>query len=447
MASRIPGFLGGLPGGSLLEQLVVWQVAGQIINAALAPELAGLQEEVFKLNPSLQLTVADTVAAVVRSYLTAAEGAEEASLSGIDARRFKLLVNTAGNPPGVSELLELLRRGVIPEAGSGADSVSYEQGVREGQTKNKWIEPLKALKTSLPSPEAALEALLEGQTDKATALKLYEQWGGDPRYFDLMFETRGSAPTPLEAATMARRGIIPWEGTGPDATTFQQAFLEGPWRNKWLEPYKTLAEYIPPPRAVTAMLRAGSITKEQAQRFYSWSGANAEVTAALLADATRQRSQTTLQLSRATILSLYEEGRFSREQAKAELVKRGEPEEVAELELVEAEWRRARTLEDHAVTRIHALYIGHKIDKTTAGSGLAELKLGKDQVAAMFAVWDVERAANVRTLTPAQILDLLLLGVPEAAVQAMLVDEGYSEQDATFLVAIKLKRQLFSSEA
>jgi hypothetical protein len=434
-----------LPGGSLLEQLVVWQVAGQIINAALGPELAGLQEEVFKLNPSLQMSVADTVNAVIRGYLSEAEGGEEASLSGIDRKRFKLLLDSAGNPPGVAELLELWRRRVIPEAGSGADAVSYEQGVREGQTKNKWIEPLKALKTQLPTPDAALAALLEGQTDEAEAKRLYEEWGGDPRYFQLMFETRGSAPTPLEAALMARRGIIPWDGQGPAVTSYRQAFLEGPWRNKWLEPYRTLAEYIPPPRAVTAMLRAGSITVEQARKFYAWSGANEEVTAALIADATRQRSQTTLQLSRTTILNLYEEGRFSREQAKAELVKRGEPEEVAEFELVEAEWRRTRALEDHAITRIHALYVGHKADKQTAGAALGELKLGRDQVEAMFAVWDVERAASYKTLTTAQTLDLLLLGVAEADVKVMLEDEGYSAQDATFLVAIKLKRKLFSA--
>jgi len=442
VASRVPSFLGGLPGGSLLEQLVVWQVAGQIINAALGPELAGLQEEVFKLNPSLQMSVADAVAAVVRGYLSETEGATEASLSGIDARRFQLLVDAAGNPPAPAELLELWRRKVIPETGSGADSVSVEQGIREGQTKNKWIGPLKALKSALPSPDAALEALLEGQTDDATARDLYEQWGGDPRYFDLMFETRGSAPTPLEAATMARRGIIPWDGQGPQATSYQQAFLEGPWRNKWLGPYKTLAEYIPPPRAVTAMLRAGSISKAQAEKFYAWSGANAEVTAALVADATRQRSSTTLALSRSTILSLFEEGRFTRAQAKAELVKRGEPDEVAEFELVEAEWRRAKTLDDHAITRLHTLYVGYKIDKQTAGAALAELKLGKDQTDAMFTVWDVERAANIRALTPAQILDLLLLGVAETDVQAMLEAEGYSAQDAFFLISIKLKRHL-----
>jgi len=434
--------LGGLPGGSLLEQLVVWQVAGQIINAALGPELAGLQEEVFKLNPSLQMSVADTVAAVVRGYLTEVEGATEASLSGIDAARFQIMVNAAGNPPAPAELLELWRRKVIPESGSGAESVSVEQGIREGQTKNKWIGPLKALKTQLPSPDAALEALLEGQTDAATARDLYEQWGGDPRYFQLMFETRGSAPTPLEAATMARRGIIPWEGQGPAVTSFQQAFLEGPWRNKWLPAYRVLSEYLPPPRTVTALLRAGSIDEPTALKLFEEQGLRPELAQAYIADAKRQRTQPTQELARSTILSLFEEGRFTRAQAKTELLKRGELADVAEFELVEAEWRRAKTLDDHAIARLHTLYVGHKLDKAGVGSKLAELKLGKDQTDAMFAVWDVERAANVRALTPAQMLDLLLLGVAEADVWQMLVNDGYTEQDAYYLISIKLKRPL-----
>jgi hypothetical protein len=339
----------------------------------------------------------------------------------------------------VTELLELWRRKVIPETGSGADSLSYEQGVREGQTKNKWIEPLKALKTALPAPESALEALLEGQTDEATARDLYEQWGGDPRYFTLMFDTRGSAPTPLEAASMARRGIIPWEGTGPDVVSFQQAFLEGPWRNKWLTPYQKVSEYLPPPRTVTALLRAGTIDVATSTRIFEQSGLSPELTAAYVKDATQQRTQATRDLAKSTILSLYEEGRFTRQQALDELAKRGEPADVAEYEVQEAEWRRTKTITDHAVTKIHGLYVAHKTDKTTAGAALGELKLDKTQVDALFTVWDVERAATVKTLTTAQMLDLLLLGVGSAEVMAMLQDDGYTAGDAEALVRIKLK--------
>jgi hypothetical protein len=52
---------------------------------------------------------------------------------------------------------------------------------------------------------------------------------------------------------MANRGIIPWSGSGPRSTSFEQAFLEGPWRNKWLGPFRKAAEYFPPPRTITAM--------------------------------------------------------------------------------------------------------------------------------------------------------------------------------------------------
>jgi hypothetical protein len=440
MAINIPsGIFRGLGGGQMLQQLFLWQVAAQVMGVALAPEMQGLQEELFKLNPSLQLSVADAVAAAVRSYWTLDEAATEASLSGVNRERFQILYDSAGNPPGVTELLELWRRKVIPETGSGADSLSYEQGVREGQTKNKWIEPLKALKTALPAPESALEALLEGQTDEATARDLYEQWGGDPRYFTLMFDTRGSAPTPLEAASMARRGIIPWEGTGPDVVSFQQAFLEGPWRNKWLTPYQKVSEYLPPPRTVTALLRAGTIDVATATRIFEQSGLSPELTAAYVKDATQQRTQATRDLAKSTILSLYEEGRFTRQQALDELAKRGEPADVAEYEVQEAEWRRTKTITDHAVTKIHGLYVAHKTDKTTAGAALGELKLDKTQVDALFTVWDVERAATVKTLTTAQMLDLLLLGVGSAEVMAMLQDDGYTAGDAEALVRIKLK--------
>lgn len=436
----------GLLGSAGVQSFFVWSILSQLVSNGLTPVLTAEQQIAWKAAVKAglesELDPASLINAVIRGYLSPAEAADAAAAWGIGANHFQTLVDSAGNPPGVSDLLTLLRRGVIPEKGSGPESISYEQGVREGQTKNKWIEPLKALQVLQPSPESMLEALLEGQLERPQALEFYRKLGGDPDYFEILFNTRGSAPTPLEAAAMARRGIIPWSGRGPGVVSFEQAFLEGPWRNKWLEPYKGISEYLPPPRTVTALLRAGSIDEPTALKLFEEQGLRPELAQAYITDAKRERSTATRELARTTILSLYEEGRFTREQAKAELVKRGEPADVAEYEIEEAEWRRIKTLDDHAISRIHTLYVSHKVDKATAGGDLAAIKLGKDQVDAMFAVWDVERAANVRQLTPAQILDLLLLGVAEADVFAMLVNEGYSEQDAFYLISIKLKRPL-----
>jgi hypothetical protein len=436
----------GLLQSSGVQSFFVWSVLSQLVSAGLIPVLTAEQQVAWKaaVKAGLETEIdpAALVNAVIRGYLSMSEAADAAAAWGIGADHFKTLVDSAGNPPGVGDLLTLLRRGVIPEKGTGPESVSYEQGVREGQTKDKWIEPLKALMIQQPSPEQILTAYLEGQVDEATARADFQKLGGDPDYFDLLFNAQGSAPTPLEAAAMARRGIIPWEGKGPGVVSYEQAFLEGPWRNKWLNPYRAIAVYLPPPRTVTALLRAGTITEDRARALFEAQGLSPEDADAYIKDASQARTTASRELARSTIISLYEEGRFSRDQAKAELVKRGDPADVAEYELTEAEWRRVKTLDDHAVTRLHSLYVGHKLDAPSTAQELAALGIASDQVDRIMQVWEIEAAASVRTLTPAQILDLLLLGVSTADVMNYLQFEGYTAQDAEFLVRIKLKLPL-----
>lgn len=429
--------LGGILGNQTFQQLMVWQIVGQLINSALAPAWAGIQAEAYRIDQSIPLGVADAVDAWIKGHMTEAEAKAEAALSGISNPRMDTLGATAGEPPGVATLLEMWRRRVIPESGSGPDAVSVEQGIREGRTKNKWIAPYKELLYALPSPQAALQAYLEGQTTEADARAKYAEWGGDPRYFELMFNTQGSAPTPNEAAEMARRGIIPWEGDGPGVTSYRQAFLEGPWRNKWLEPYRALADYIPPPRATTAMLRNGSITDAQALKFYAAAGATGEVAAALLADAHHRSTEADRELTKTDILGLYYSQLIPRGDAEQFLSGLNYPPEVAAYLLDATDFRREKALLDQAVGRIRALYVAHRIDKAAAVSGLDSLGLPTANRDHLLLFWDQERALTVKLLTAADIaraVKLQLLTLDQAGAE--LVAQGYTERDAALYLAI-----------
>ena len=74
---------------------------------------------------------------------------------------------------------------------------------------------------------------------------------------------------------------------------------------------------------------------------------------------------------------------------------------------------------------------------------LGQLGLPPDRVSALLAGWDVDRSANVRTLTPAQIENAWEFGI-------MTVDEamtelgvlGYTPLDAWTLLSIKAKQAL-----
>lgn len=427
--SSIPG--PGLFRNETVKSIVVWGILAQLLSPLLQPLVQEIQTLVFPRFPDTPLSPAEAAAAVVKGHANEERGAAEAAISGLDLERFRLLVQAIQNPPGVETLLELWRRRVIPEAGTGAESVSVEQGIREGQTGNKWIEPLKALRTQLPSPQAALAALLEGQINESTARELYAEWGGDPRYFELQFNTQGSAPTPLEAAEMARRGIIPWEGEGPGVVSFRQAFLEGPWRNKWLGPYRSLSEYIPPPRTVTAMVREGSLSDADALGLFGAAGLNPKLAAAYLASAHKTKVSADHQLAKSDVLTLYYDQLWSREEALAALRGLDYSAENAAFLLDYTDFRRDKALLDRAVGRIHSLYVGHRIDKSAALAGLDGLGLATASRDHLLLTWDQERALNVRLLTPAEWATLArdrVIGPAEAAAE--LVGLGYSERDA-----------------
>lgn len=111
-------------------------------------------------------SVADAVNAAIRNqlpYFTAVALAYYAGLGvqGFDVppdadttrteTAFKVLYDTAGRPPAPTELAELVHRGAIPIKGRGAEALSFEQGIFEGDLKDKWEAPLEAFLEVIPS--------------------------------------------------------------------------------------------------------------------------------------------------------------------------------------------------------------------------------------------------------------------------------------------------------
>lgn len=127
----------------------------------------------------LPIGVADAVDAVVENQIPYADGEEYAYQNGLSQDGFKILVNTRGNPPSPTELGDMVRRGIIPLKGTGPDVLSFEQGVSEGATKDKWIKAYEAAMTVLP-PEGTIQAWLrEGVIGTDDAVARLQQLGYD----------------------------------------------------------------------------------------------------------------------------------------------------------------------------------------------------------------------------------------------------------------------------
>ncbi len=428
--------IGGLLGNQVLDQLLLYNVAGQLIGAALSPAVTAISSTVNAAAPLVPLSPADAADAVIRNVMPESSAAAEAAKAGIDADRFATLVLLAGNAPDPTSLAVALRRKLI-------DAATYDRGIRQGRLRDEWGPIVRELAVQQPSPEAMLAAYLEGQLPEAEARERYAQLGGDPDYFDILFDTQGQAPTPAQALELLNRGIIAERGSGPTSTSYEQAFLEGPWRNKWLGPFLALREYLPPPRTVTAMTREGALTHAQAAALFAKSGLSPELVTAYLHAASLTKTAKTKELSQSTVEALYRERLIPRAEAGAFLESLGYTAAEAELILELVDLQVAHHYLSTAVGRVHTLFVGHKIGEVQARTLLGDLKLDSTSIDDLVATWHYERAANIRTLTPAEIASAMTDKiVTQAEAQAMLEALGYLPHDAWIHLSVHAKEPL-----
>ena len=448
------GVLGGSQANDSARQLFVWGVLYGLLSAVFLPVTTAIQQDAWQAavedNLYRALTPDELATMVVRGWKTLESAQAEAMKSGIAQNDFNTMVNNRRNPIAPEEAAVALRRKIIPQD-AAPGTPSFTNAIRQGNLGDQWGPVIQELARTIPTPADVLQAYLEGQiNDEATARALYTATGGldqdaanNVDWFTLMFETRGSAPTPNEAATMANRKIIPWEGKGPLATTFEQAFLEGPWRNKWEPSWRKLAEYLPPPRTVVAMLRAGSLDPATALDLLEKEGLTPELAAAYIADASHGRTTKAKQLNVNTIEQLFLDKAITQDQALSYLTQLGYAATEANLLLTSANLRQVHSDLLRNIGRVENYYVAHKIDQPTASTMLAGLGLPSDQITHLLQGWNIDRQANVKRLTEAQIVAAWAYkNLTEAQALEALQADGYTPFDAWVLLSNRNKAPL-----
>lgn len=437
------------------QQLAVALLRGLITESGAGPDAAtfeqGIREgrlndkwaPVIKALSQAVLSPPDAASSVVRNFLTMADGQAIAGKSGVDAATFETLVRLSGDAPGPQQLAEALRRGAIPQSGSGPDSTSFTQGIAEGRLADKWAPVIQDLAKLWPTPVDALDAALKGQITAADGQALYEKLGGDLQFYQWLLDSQGSGPTPLEAADWARRGIIPWDGTGPGVTSYAQAVKESRFRDKWADAYKAQAQYLPPPYSIITLLKDGAITKDQATGFLQQQGASTDVIAAMIAEADATDLSAYRGLTTSSVLGMYYQQLISPADATSILESLHVSAAAVPLMLTYADLQRAIAQQNNAITRVGTLYAARKITADTAKKSLITLQVPAIAVNDIMTTWQLENSINVKLLTEAQIVDAYAYAImSEADALTELGNIGYTPYDAWVLLSIKAKAPL-----
>jgi hypothetical protein len=378
--------------------------------------------------------------AVVRGFLPREHGASLAALSGVGAADFAVMVNLAGDAPSPTQLSVALRRGIIPLDSGNPSKPGFVQGIEQGRLANKWTDMFRELAQEWPTPADALEARLVGQIDTAESKKLFARFGGDPEFWQLLFNTRGEAPTPLELGVLANRGDIKWEGLGPEETSFSQGFHEGRWRNKWEGAYRALAKYRMPESTIVTLLSHGVIDDNTAIGMLSEFGMTAVQIRMYLEEAHTEAFSDYRGATVTMVLEAYHEQIITAAQALPVLEGFHVTPQAAKFMLDFTDARRAFAAVNNALTRIRTLYANRKITVQTVRRNLADLGIAPASIEDVIKSWQIENSVSVKVLTEAQIADAWhekLLTDAEALTE--LENIGYTPFDAWLILSLKAK--------
>lgn len=437
------GIEGLISGGGAFASQFAWTVESAVAQAALGPALAELTQKLNADHPLIPLAPADLADLVVRNYLPADTASATAAKSGVSADDFALLVRNAGAAPDTTTLIEAYRRRIIGWDTSTGGLPSVLDGIREGRLADKWAPMLRDL-GDLPIGVAdAVDAVVENQISRSQGETIAYEQGISAANFAILVNTRGNPPGPAELADLVRRGVIPQGGTGPDVLSFVQGISEGATKDKWIPALTALQTVLPPEGRVTAMLRAGAITEQQALHYYRQLGYDQTVAQGFATEASHAKTATAKDLAKGDIERLYADGAIDAPTATGMLATLGYTADEAGYLLAIQDMHAATVVMDSVITRIRSYYVARKISLGQVVTALDSLGVPTAQRDKLTAAWQIARTSNVKLLTESQVVDawaykIMTTDQAMSALQAL----GYTALDAWTVLSIKNKGPL-----
>lgn len=369
------------------------------------------------------LSPADAALAVTRSIFTETEGAARAALSGVSADDFAVLIANTGEPLGLEQLLEALRRGFI-------DTARFETGFRQARYRNEWAGTALQLAYSPMSAADAIEAAVQGHLSIDAAKVKATQNGLEPGDFQALYDTAGEPLSRTELEELLNRGEI-------DQATLEQGLRESRLKNKYIADAVKLHVRLPEGRQISAFISHGVITKQTGLHWLADLGYAPDTAAAIVAEGTATKLAPHKALTVGEIHQLHTAGVFDDAQAIALLEPMGYDAADAAYLIRSWDLLAGAAITRQAVGVVRSRYVARHYDHQAAVLYLDSLGIAPDARDRYLLTWDIEREATVAVLTEAQIVkahkDGLISGQD---AHDRLTGRGYTDGDALILLGV-----------
>ena len=451
--------------GSAARQLLIYGVGYEIARSLLGPMFTQVEYLINSGSPIVELSPPDLANLIVRGFIADdADAQARAAKFGLSPENFKQMVDLAGEPPGLQEVLQWWRRGFIP-TDSAPTEPSLSTAVRTSRVYTYWLDTIIKGQLAPPSPAALVNAAIRNQIAYEDAVKLAFHGGlGSPppsvpdgapidqtEYaFKILFDAAGRPPSFTELAELVYRGVIPDPrtnpmegGPNPSALTFEQGIYEGDLKDKWEPAMQALLERFPPFYDMRILLESGSVTQTEVDSWVAKQGYSPEVSKGLAAYASGQRVAGSKQLTESMIVTLYQTQMLDQATATTLLGDLGYDDASIALILSLTDAQRALSAVNASINRVGAYYIAHKVNTADAQAALARLGVPDAQAQQLVQTWDVDRTSNIKLLTAAEIYDGMKYAIfDQATAQSELEALGYTPHDAWAYLSIHNKAPL-----
>lgn len=392
-------------------------------QAAAAGQLQRLQQISMMRHGNTPLSPQEAAVGVVKQVFAAGSGQTEARRSGMDAETFGVLVEMTGNPPGPQELGMMLRRGIINEG-------QFAKGIAQGITKTEWTDELMALRYSPIPAGNAVAAVVEGHMSMGELKKVLGENGIEPKWAEIMFETAGNPPGIHELLELMVRGDV-------SQALVEQAIRESNVKTKYIPELLKLGRRLPPMDNIRQAVRNGSIDVAQGVRRLMDLGYNNEDAQMLIDSVKVEKLEKTKDLAVSQITNLYEIQAIDQSTAISLFESMGYDADEAGFILAIADSRRMVRFQNAALNRIHTLFVQYRLDITEASIAMDGIGVVSAQRDELIQLWELEKAANVKPLTLAQLTSAFKKEIiSEEEYTARLHGLGYQDRDADIIAAL-----------
>lgn len=438
VGNLLSGFLrqGGLAFAQVISTAIGFGV-GNALGAVLEPAFTGMAQSAWKDNPVQVLALGELAEEIARGFAGIDDRETEAARQGFDRSRLRRAVQLATARVPLGEVLELLNRGELDEAGAREhlqllgfpDPVTTKllelrrrvppaTDVVRFAVREVYNRPLaEQLGYTEEFGELSGDVIRDAEAAGVTREDLFKYWIA---HWEL--------PSPSQAYAMLHRGLITESDLG---ALLKASDYPLPWRER----LQQIAYLLPGRIDLRRMYAAGVIDKAEVMRGYLSLGYDPTNAARLTEFAVTEAMDEDRALAKGEVLALYEDGHVPEAEAAAMLGGLGYDDDAVAFLLTLADYRRVRRYRERAIGTVRTRYVARKLDEDAAQRTMDQLGLDARARDELLSLWDLEREAVTADLTEAQMRAAWRAGVvTEEVYVGWLTDHGYTTDEAAILV-------------